>query len=322
MERLKPEQITDKELVAEKGNQFICDVESYPNYFCVCFESVQTGGRVYFEGTDFNRNKFRWLLNNCTIVTFNGLSYDIHMMIVALLKPEFTELDLFRVTEDLIVNNVRAYKVYRDLGINDREAGNIDHIDLINVAFGKASLKLYAGRLHAPYMQDLPYEPGTRLDEEMKRNVLWYCFNDLVNTGVLRADLKKQLELRETMSAEYGVDLRSKSDAQVAEAVISSEIYKRTGSRAKRPEFNPEQTFKYEAPAYVSFKTKQLQDVLSQVQAIDFGVHPGTGNSITPSYFDKLKIVMGSSAYKMGSGGLHSSSTLGWYLCDQAICVC
>lgn len=314
MDRVKPEQMTDKELVAEKGNQFLCDVESYPNYFCVCFESIQTGQRVYFEGTKFNRNKFKWLLNNCTIVTFNGLSYDLHMMVIALLRPEFTELDLFRVTEDLIVHNVKPYKVYQSHGINDREAGHIDHVDLINVAFGKASLKLYAGRLHAPYMQDLPYEPGTTLDDEMKHKVLWYCFNDLVNTGWLRRDLHKQLELREKMSAEYGVDLRSKSDAQVAEAVISSEIYKRTGSKARRPQFDPEQTFKYEAPDFISFQTDQLQKVLAEVQAISFGVHEKTGNSITPSYFEKLKITMGRSAYKMGSGGLHSSESCKTYV--------
>jgi len=314
MERVKPEQMTDKELVAEKGNQFLCDVESYPNYFCVCFESVQTGRRVYFEGTKFNRNKFKWLLNNCTVVSFNGLSYDIHMMIIALLKPEFTEHDLFRVTEELIVHNVKPYKVYQAHGINDREAGVIDHIDLINVAFGKASLKLYAGRLHAPYMQDLPYEPGTTLNEDEKLNVLWYCFNDLVNTGWLRKDLHKQLALRETMSAEYGVDLRSKSDAQVAEAVIQSEILKRTGMRAKRPEFNPEQTFKYEAPAFISFQTEQLQRVLREVQELDFGVQEKSGNSITPNYFEKLKITMGRSAYKMGSGGLHSSESCKTYV--------
>lgn len=309
MDQVKPEQMADKELVAEQGNQFICDVESYPNYFCICFESVQTGQRVYFEGTKFNRKKLKWLLNNCTVVTFNGLSYDIHMMIICLLRPEYDEYDLFRVTEDLIVHNIKPYKVYRDHGINEREAGKIDHIDLINVAFGKASLKLYAGRLHAPYMQDLPYEPGTELTEEMKLNVLWYCFNDLVNTSVLRDDLKKQLGLRETMSVEYGVDLRSKSDAQVAEAVISSEILKRTGTRPQRPKFDPEQTFKYDAPDFVKFRSDHLQKVLRDIQDIDFTVHEKTGNSITPSYFEKLKIVMGRSAYKMGSGGLHSSES-------------
>lgn len=311
--------MTDKELVAEKGNHFLCDVESYPNYFCVCFESIETGKRVYFEGTKFNRNKFKWLLNNCTSVTFNGLSYDLHMMIFALLKPEYDEFDLFRITEDLIVNNKKPYLIYQEHNVNDRQAGQIDHIDLINVAFGKASLKLYAGRLHAPYMQDLPYEPGTKLDEEQKFNVLWYCFNDLVNTGVLRNDLKKQLGLRETMSAEYGVDLRSKSDAQVAEAVISSEIYKRTGNRAQRPKFDPEQTFKYEAPDFVNFQTDQLKKVLSEVQEISFGVQENTGNSITPSYFEKLKIDIGRSSYKMGSGGLHSSESCKTYISDEHV---
>ena len=47
-----------------------------------------------------------------------------------------------------------------------------------------------------------------------------YCQNDLGVTKALFNTLRSEIELRKEMSEEHGIDLRSKSDAQVAEAVL------------------------------------------------------------------------------------------------------
>jgi hypothetical protein len=39
--------------------------------------------------------------------------------------------------------------------------------------------------------------------------------------------IESRIQLRKDMSKEYGVDLLSKSDAQIAEAVIKTELYKK-----------------------------------------------------------------------------------------------
>jgi hypothetical protein len=51
-----------------------------------------------------------------------------------------------------------------------------------------------------------------------------YCHNDLQVTRILYDELKPQIALREQMSKQYGLDLRSNSDAQIAENVIKHEL--------------------------------------------------------------------------------------------------
>ena len=41
--------------------------------------------------------------------------------------------------------------------------------------------------------------------------------------------VRGQLDLRITLGKQHGIDLRSKSDAQVAEAIIKKEMIRRTG---------------------------------------------------------------------------------------------
>ena len=299
-------QMTDQELVAEKGNTFFADVESYQNYFLACFESFQTGKRFWLEHDGLNRKKLKWAMNNLKLVTFNGNGYDLPMMKLALLKPAYSDHDLWKAGHSLIMRGLPPYMFMKEHGIDDRQAGFVDHVDVINVAFGKASLKLYAGRLHAPNMQDLPYDPESLLDAKQKEEVKAYCFNDVANTRLLFEFLESQLELRDQMSREYGMDLRSKSDAQIAEAVIVSEIRKRAGFKASRPDIPEGTGFRYKDPGFLEFQTPQLKQMHEAVLGLEFETTIG-GKISFPQKLKKMKLKIGQSSYQMGIGGIHSN---------------
>ena len=51
-----------------------------------------------------------------------------------------------------------------------------------------------------------------------------YCHNDLHTTKILYDAIKPQIALREQMSEQYNIDLRPKSDAQIAECIIKHEL--------------------------------------------------------------------------------------------------
>ena len=93
----------------------------------------------------------------------------------------------------------------------------------MTIPIGQASLKIYGGRLHAPKMQDLPIEPNALIFPEQRETLRLYCHNDLQVTRILYEELKPQIALREQMSKQYNIDLRSKSDAQIAENIIKHE---------------------------------------------------------------------------------------------------
>ncbi len=118
--------------------------------------------------------------------------------------------------------------------------------------------------------------------------------------------LKEQLTLREQMTKQYGVDLRSKSDAQVAEAVIKKELKRLTGEEPKKPKITPGKHYKYRVPDFIHYRSTELNAVLGNVRAADFAIST-SGKVIMPDVLKKAKIKIGSSIYRVGIGGLHSS---------------
>lgn len=298
--------------------ELVLDIECYRDYFLVMFgrmDSPKFKGFEFYEGQPLDRRGIIKILKKYTVVTFNGRNYDIPLLMYAL-TGKADNRDLKRASDHIIQGNLKPWEFEEQYGVTTHKS--IDHIDLIEVAPGQASLKLYGGRLHAPLMQDLPYhhddhifpdEPEAFCGEQQfhaKREVVYnYCGNDLDVTRRLRRSRAKEIALRCDMSDTYGIDLRSKSDAQIAEAVIKHRIEEMTGKRVYKPRPGTTKTaFNYKAPSFIKFSTPQMRQVLKVVSNSTFVMEGGKVK--IPDAVDKLSIRMGDSSYKMGNGGLHS----------------
>lgn len=106
------------------------------------------------------------------------------------------------------------------------------------------------------------------------------------------------------MSEQYGMDLRSKSDAQIAETVIKSELGSITGKKYYAPKVE-QNSFRYIDPKIISFETKQLQEVFGKILKTNFTLG-GNGAVKMPEWLRDSRIKIGQSEYQMGIGGLHS----------------
>lgn len=298
---------TDGELVVAqaKGERLVFDIECYPNYTLFAFKSIQSGKVVYFE-TDGNMvcldiPKLTWVLEKFTIVTFNGRHYDMPITALALAGKEPEEM--WWATEQIIKFQERPDEVLKAMKV--KRLKDIDHIDIKEVAPLHDSLKIYAGRLHTRRMQDLPFKPGTYLTSDQIPIVRYYCVNDLRATEELYNELLPAINLREQMSKEYQTDLRSKSDAQVAEAVILSGLKKITGKqRFDKPTIKPGLRFRYQVPHYIKYQTPLLNWVLENVRQADFIV--GFGGEVEKPACFPLEFTIANGSYTMGIGGLHS----------------
>lgn len=300
--------MTDADLLqaASERHTLIYDIECYINYFLIAFKDVQTGKVVYFERNEegyWNDNpaKLKWLIHNVLIVGFNSNNYDIAIANLAINNMSTAQMKA--ATNMLIGEKYKPWMVLRKLKLKNLI---VDHIDIMEVAPQSGSLKIYAGRSACVKMQDLPFHPETRLSAEQIVVTRFYCVNDLDNTELLYRKLDKENELRIQMSAQYGVDLRSKSDAQIAEAVIGHELEKLSGNRAQKPDIPPGTAYKYKVPAYMSFQTPVMQRALALVAGATFVVGED-GTIDTPPELKKLKMEVGSSSYTLGIGGLHSN---------------
>jgi len=110
--------------------------------------------------------------------------------------------------------------------------------------------------------------------------------------------------LRRSMSSEYTMDLRSKSDSQIAEAVIKKQLQSR-GVKVERPKYKGDELFYYIPPFWIKFKSKQLKDVYEFIKNTPFGLK-NNGSIDLPPDLTKVVISIGDSTYKIGVGGLHS----------------
>ncbi len=297
--------VAELSMAAANREELVVDVESYPNYFLACFTSLKTGHVFYMEAiagvSKLDINLLVWILTNFVTIGFNSLSYDMPILYLA---ADGAEPDvLWYATKQIIQEEMRGSDVVR---AHKAKVLKCDHIDLIEVAPLQASLKTYAGRLHAPKMQDLPFAPGTVLSTDQIAIVRWYCVNDITNTAYLRECLREHISLRVELSNEYRVDLRSKSDAQIAEAVIGHELQRITGTRPQRPTIEPGTAYRYKVPSFIQYRSPLMNWALETIRKALFVVDY-TGAITMPSEIDELKLDMNGSVYRMGIGGLHSS---------------
>jgi hypothetical protein len=281
----------------------VVDVEVYRNYFLALFKDL--GGGKYrsfemYEGRALDIVSLKRVMVSDTTISFNGLGYDLIILSAAIDGADCSKLkDL---SDEIIKSNFPPWRVARDQGINVRPW---DHIDVINVAPGQVSLKIYGGRMHAPTMQDLPIKPDELISPEQRADLKTYCKNDVDTTEMLYRKLEGVIDLRKKMSKQYAIDLRSKSDAQMAEAIIKHELEELTGKSYKAQKVDPGGVVRYASPGIVWFEQQNLKDIYWRILKSGFVIR-ANGSLRMPEWLSKTKIRIGETDYQMGIGGLHS----------------
>lgn len=295
-------------------NLLTFDIECYTNYFLVFFMNIQTGEthefRQYNDERDHQLFEVYNVLTdpNNTIISFNGNSYDVPL--TALFLTNTTNLALKKASDDIINNRVMWWEFERKYDIVLPE---FDHIDIIQVAPQTASLKVYGARIGTKKLQELPIHHQTIIMPHQVEVLDKYCHNDNIVTKELYLELEEAIKLRTVMSHEYGIDLRSKSDAQIAEQVIKSEYETKTGNRLQKT--SASKSYKYNAPSFVFFQTEQFKDLLNLCQSVDFDISD-KGAVLMPKKLNQV-IEVANKGYQMGIGGLHSVDTPASYYADD-----
>ena len=244
--------ITTKEVI-------IFDTEVKPNRFLFRARSKKTGHKVaLWHHIPGDMEKLRRLLRNDQLiwVGFNSRNFDWPLVTKAC-SGASTEA-IYALAQEIIENRKPAWMTYRDAGL---EAPDVDTIDLIEVAPGvMISLKLYGARMGMQTIFDSPFHHSEELDEWQLDTELAYCDNDIDTTDALFESQREAILMREKMGDKYGIDLRSKSDAQMAEAIIAKKmsLYGKGGT-------NIPQTVGYKPPSFIQPQSPILRDILLRV---------------------------------------------------------
>lgn len=300
--RIEREYMTDAEILANAGSDLILDGEFYPNYAMFGFKSVATGKYIKVT-TGANQRFLSWLMFSYRTIGFNSIHYDLPMLWAF---HQNSQPDFLKEISDSLISGMRGKDAAKRFGFQMFELKPMQHIDLIQVCPLGASLKLYGARLHSKRLQDLPFPDYEPLDDWQKEVVDEYNCNDLDVTELIFSydKMQERLDLRRSISEEYGLDLMSKSDAQMAEAVISKEVGRLNGKFIRRPEIPTGTIYKYNVQPFLEFHTPDLKALLERVRNTSFIV--GDSGTIIPPDDLKEPAKLGGNRYQLGIGGLHS----------------
>ncbi len=324
-------------------NTLTFDIEAYANYTLFALRGVTSYELITFEirGAkkslkDKHKVALNKLLNENHIITFNGIKFDEAITAYALTGKSAGEI--FIAVQQLISSQDPIFRFYQRTKC---EPFIRHHIDIMDVARGKASLKLYGARIGAKKLQDLPYPPETILTEDEMDEVLDYCENDNILTQKLYDYLENDLALRRDITKQYGIDVMSDNGAKIAEKLLLHETGY-TGNAPSIPKY-----IKYTPPSYIKFKSKQLNDlfnkiknhkyllmntdILKQIDKDDSGEYTfflddvgvekttktryskkskktisNSGNVILPDFID-TPIIIDGIHHQLGNGGVHGS---------------
>ena len=277
---------------------WVFDTETLPNRTLFCAKNVESGEwfDLWRHEPDAPARLMRFVQQpDTTLIGFNSKSFD--NVVVAAFCLGRTEIEIKRIADDVINQRLAPWAAMRKHGLRDVI---LDDIDLIEVAPSFVGLKAYGARMHMPRLQDMPLAHDAVLTPEQEAQLLEYCHNDVETTAELLRQLEKELLLRVEMSRRYGVDMRSKSDSQMAEqAYISSMGLKRRDNEIPR-------TVRYVPPGFLRFMNPELQALLDRVAETAFTVNSQTGHVVLPDFLGARTVKFGTGEYQLGVGGIHS----------------
>lgn len=290
----------------------VLDIEVYKNYFLVAFENVETSEQFFIEIkgrlsklSQDQKNQLSLFLDNNETFGYNSNNYDMPLIVLAM--RNYCCMELYLVSKDIIEKGLLGWQALSNKGVRWSSVTDYNHFDIQKPApVVRTSLKVYGGRMHSEKLQSLPIDPHTELTDSDMDDIRTYCFNDLKTTIDLYNNIKDDIDLRREISKQYGVNVLSKSNPQIAEVIIQHHLFQKNSHLYfNPPSIDTRYTFQYEKPDFIQFENENTNDLLKTILNEKFGIDK-KGSLVFSKDLKQTFITIGTTKYKLGVGGLHS----------------
>ena len=312
---------------------YVMDYETLKNCFVAVFEDVRSDNKEIFvchESRNDIVELITFLERNVAYrewhVSFNGLSFDSQITEHILRNKQQLLWDsgkniawfLYGKAQDIIARQNRGeFSEFspRDLSIQQVDVFKLNHWD--NPA-KRSSLKWIQYSMNWENIQDMPIHHSTEINAEQINQVITYCINDVKSTKQIMYLSKSQIDLRRTLTQEYGIDLYSASEPRISKELFLFFLSKQTGY--KKYDLKQLRTYRTEIRVkdiilpYVKFETATFQNLLDKFN--DIIVYPDN----TKGGF-KYSVQYKGVKTDFGLGGVHGAKTTGIYESNEEMVI-
>ena len=256
------------------------------------FESVKTEDRIIFvihKSQNDILELITFLEKNIALdewhVSFNGLAFDsqitehILQNKKKLLKQDGDTIAKFiynKAQETIQKSNAGEFAEFspKKLSIRQIDVFKLNHWD--NPA-KRSSLKWIEYTMDWNNIMDMPIHHTSEITEQQILSIIKYCINDVRATKAIMHLSKSQIELRKSLTDEYGIDLFSASEPRISKELFLHFLSEQTGIKKwdlKSMRTNRIMiTVKDIILPYIEFKTATFQHLLKKFQ--DVVIYPG-----------------------------------------------
>ncbi len=264
-------------------NHWVMDYETLSDCFIAVFEHYKEQTRRVFvihrlspkkqfeEFIEFiqqNLERDEWH------ISYNGLAFDAQ--ITHYILENYKDWEYY--TNDEIAKIIYKYAQYVINGQEERRADypewkmHINQIDLFKMnhwdnAAKRSSLKWIQYSMDWENVEDMPHHHTESVDTiEKLETIIKYCINDVQSTKKVFEASKEQIELRKSLSEEYGINLFSASETRIAKELFAHFLSKNLGipkHEIKRMKTERDVVYLGECIfPYISFETPEFQKLL------------------------------------------------------------
>lgn len=235
--------------MSKKYKDWVYDLECFPNIFTLCAVYYNGKGLRVYEISDrkndsdeileFLRNVKR---NGHRMVGFNNIGFDYPLIhfIIEKSRKAIADGKSLKLTAKQIYSE--AQKMF-DKSDDDRFGSRIKDADvvipqvdlyLVNHFDNRAratSLKMLEFNMRSQNIEDLPFSPGTVLNDQEKDVLVKYNKHDVMETLKFYKHCSEALQLREDLTEEFGFDCTNFNDGKIGKQLfINSLEAERPGS--------------------------------------------------------------------------------------------
>jgi len=313
-------------------NDWIYDIETYLDLFCVDFTHVETRTRYIFEVSDrvnqspqFIRFLCRLRDEGARLFGYNneGFDWPVCQYLMCDSRGYFEAIDAHRKANAIIGAGFGPARWYHNIWPSDRMVtqGDLFKIHHFDNAARSTSLKKLEINMRSRTVEDLPYPPDQPTTSEQKDEIIKYMCHDVSESLKLYYASLDQIRFRDELAERYPDmgDVLNMNDTKIGKKFFERELERNgtpcrvrvDGRKKPRQMIRNSVALRDVISNRVAFEHPEFQRVKSWLESQVLGPkqdpRAAPGEIETKGIFSDLSATIDGFQYDFGTGGIHGS---------------